>query len=89
MRKGKQIKIDVTLGRLEDGEKQMAKAEATDDSADTPKPSAPAKALGLTLAPLGDDARKTFKLKDSVKGVLVTGVDAASAAADKACVRAT
>jgi serine protease Do len=83
MRKGKEIKIDVTLGRLEDGEKQMVKVEATDDSANTPKPSAPAKALGLTLAPLGDDARKSFKLKDSVKGVLVTGVDASSPAADK------
>jgi len=83
MRKGKQIKVDVTLGRLEDGEKQMAKAdESTGD--DAPKKStAPAKALGLTMAPLGDEERKTFKLKDSVKGVLVTGVDANSAAADK------
>jgi serine protease Do len=83
MRKGKQMKVDVTLGRLEDGEKQMAKAEegAGDDAPKTTI--APAKALGLTLSLLGDDERKTFKLKDSVKGVLVTGVDANSAAADK------
>ncbi len=83
MRKGKQIKVDVTLGRLEDGEKQMAKAEdgAGDDA---PKATiAPARALGLTMAPLGEEGRKTFKLKDSVKGVLVTGVDANSPAADK------
>ena len=45
--------------------------------------SRPAKALGLPLSPLGDDARKTFKLKDSVKGVLVTGVEANSPAAEK------
>ena len=82
MRKGKSLKVDVTLGRLEDGEKQMAKAEESGGD-DAPKTSSPARALGLTMAPLGDEERKTFKLKDSVKGVLVTGVDANSAAADK------
>jgi serine protease Do len=77
------MKVDVTLGRLEDGEKQMAKAEENGDD-DAPKTTtAPARALGLTMAPLGDEQRKTFKLKDNVKGVLVTGVDANSAAADK------
>ena len=81
VRKGKEVKVEVTLGRLEDGEKQMAKAEENGD--DAPKAAAPAKALGLTMAPLGDEGRKTFKLKDSVKGVLVTGVDANSAAAEK------
>jgi serine protease Do len=83
MRKGQSMKVDVTLGRLEDGEKQMAKAEENGDD-DAPKTTtAPARALGLTMAPLGDEQRKTFKLKDNVKGVLVTGVDANSAAADK------
>ena len=33
LRKGKEVDLDVTLGRLEDGEKQMAK---TEDSA-TPR----------------------------------------------------
>jgi len=81
LRKGKQVDIDVTLGRLEDGEKQMAKAEEEDQ--DTPAPSATAKALGLTLSTLSDDARKTFKLKDNLKGVLVTGVEQGSPASDK------
>src|ERR1700761_7599555 len=76
LRKGKEVTLDVTLGRLEDGEKQMAKVE--DDDQDAPKPSATAKALGLTLSLLADDARKQFKLKDSVKGVLVTGVESNS-----------
>jgi serine protease Do len=81
LRKGKEMEIDVTLGRLEDGEKQMAKAE--DEDQDTPKPAASAKALGLTLSMLSDDARKTFKLKDSVKGVLVSGVEQGSPASEK------
>ena len=81
VRKGKEVDLDVSLGRLEDGEKQMAKIEQED--ADTPKPSASAKALGLTLSMLSDDARKTFKLKDSLKGVLVSGVENGSPAAEK------
>ena len=81
LRKGKEIGIDVTLGRLEDGEKQMAKAEESD--AETPKADATAKALGLTLSTLNDDARKTFKLREGVKGVLVSGVEANSPAAEK------
>jgi serine protease Do len=81
LRKGKEVNLDVTLGRLEDGEKQMAKAE--DSDAQTPKPDATAKALGLTLSTLNDDARKTFKLREGVKGVLVSGVEANSPAAEK------
>jgi serine protease Do len=78
LRKGKEIDIEVTLGRLEDGEKQMVKAEE-----DKGQPKADAKALGLTLSPLDAQARKTFKLREGLKGVLVTGVDANSPAADK------
>ena len=81
LRKGKEITLDVTLGRLEDGEKQMAKTEEQDSEA--AKPDATVKALGLTLSPLNDEARKAFKLKDSLKGVLVTGVEANSPAAEK------
>ena len=61
----------------------MAKAEESGDDADAPKESPTAKALGLTLSALGDDARKSFKLKDSVKGVLVSGVEPNSPAAEK------
>jgi serine protease Do len=32
---------------------------------------------------MSDDLRKRYKIKDSVKGVVVTGVDASSVAADK------
>ncbi len=79
MRKGQEITKTVTLGRLEDGEKQMAKAEST-----APEPeSTTAKALGMALAPMGDDTRKTFNLKDTMKGVVVSAVEPNSPAADK------
>jgi serine protease Do len=41
------------------------------------------KTLGLQLSRMSDDLRKQYKIKDSIKGVVVTGVDAASAASDK------
>ena len=41
------------------------------------------KALGLDLANLTDELRKKHKIKDKVKGVLITGVDTNSAAAEK------
>ncbi len=39
--------------------------------------------LGLELANISDDLRRRYKIKDTVKGVVITGVDASSAAADK------
>ena len=41
------------------------------------------KALGLDLATLSKDLRSKYKIKDSVKGVVITGVDDSSDAADK------
>jgi serine protease Do len=41
------------------------------------------KALGLDLAALSKDLRARYKIKDSVKGVVVTDVDADSDAAEK------
>jgi serine protease Do len=41
------------------------------------------KALGLDLANLTDDLRKKHNIKDKVKGVVITGVDANSPASEK------
>ena len=82
IRKGKEEKKTVKLGRLEDGEKpQPASAHATTPQ-DKDK-TVVKKALGLDLANISDDLRKRYKIKDSVKGIVITSVDQASAAADK------
>jgi serine protease Do len=84
IRKGKEEKKTVRLGRLEDGEKQAALAAKKDDAATTPDDkSSVQKALGLNLANLTDELRKKYKIKDKVKGVLITAVDDNSAAAQK------
>ena len=41
------------------------------------------KALGLQLSAITDGLRQRYKIKDQVKGVVITGVDANSPAADK------
>jgi serine protease Do len=41
------------------------------------------KTLGLNLSNMTDDLRGKYKIKDTVKGVVITGVDAQSPAADK------
>jgi serine protease Do len=81
VRKGQEIAKTVTLGRLEDGEKEMAKAEEEPNGAADSQASA--RALGMELSAISDDARRTYKIKDSVKGVVVSAVEPNSAAADK------
>jgi len=82
MRKGQEITKTVTLGRLEDGEKTaVASADAPAD--DGAGKSATLTALGLELAPIDDAARKSFKLKDSVKGAVIASVAPGSTASDK------
>jgi serine protease Do len=76
IRKGQQETRTVTLGRLEDGEKQMADAKT---NAPDQKPVVK-KTLGLDLANLDETLRGKYKVKESVKGVVVVGVDADSAA---------
>jgi serine protease Do len=83
IRKGKEETHKVKIGRLDDGEK-LAAADAKKGAAPESK-SVVQKTLGLELSTLSDDLRKKFKVRDNVKGVLVTAVDpgVASAAPDK------
>jgi serine protease Do len=80
IRKGKELTKTVTLGRLEDGEK-MAVAENKNNGA--PDRSVVKKTLGIELSNMSDDLRKRYAIKDTVKGIVITGVDANSPAAEK------
>jgi serine protease Do len=80
VRKGKEEKKTVKLGRLDDAEKPQpasAKSSPPEDK------SVVQKTLGLGLAGITDDLRKKYSIKDTVKGVVITEVDTSSAAADK------
>jgi serine protease Do len=80
IRKGQEETRKVTLGRLEDTDKAVPAAVKKDEPAEKPVTQ---KALGLDLATLSKDLRGRYKIKDSVKGVIITNVDSASDAADK------
>jgi serine protease Do len=78
VRKGKEESRKVTLGRLEDGEKQASLQQPS-----TETPTVTRQALGLNLSTMNDELRKRYSLKDDLKGVVVTRVDPNSNAADK------
>ncbi len=80
IRKGKEETKTVKLGRLEDTEKPVL---ASTKAAPPEEKSVVQKSLGLQLSGMSDELRKKYKIKDSVKGVVITGVDASSVAADK------
>jgi len=83
VRKGKEETHKVTIGRLN----EEVKVASADPKKDSPPPdkSVVQKTLGLELSSLTDDLRRRFKIRDNVKGVVITGVDpnAANAAPDK------
>jgi serine protease Do len=80
IRKGQEETKKVTLGRLDDGDKAVQASNKTPEPVEKPVTQ---KALGLDLATLSKDLRSRYKIKDSVKGVIITSVDGASDAADK------
>jgi serine protease Do len=80
IRDGKEVTKTVTLGRLEDGEKTAALDK---EDSDAEQQTLVHKALGMEFSGLSDEARKTFKIKDNVKGVVVTSVEPGSPAAER------
>ena len=80
LRDGKEQVLRVTLGRLEEGEKLAAAADAK--KSDTPA-AATVEVLGMTLSDLTDETRKIFKLDDKVVGAVISEVAKDSSAAEK------
>jgi serine protease Do len=80
VRKGKEETKRVTLGRLEDGERQQ---QASIQQPTPEPPTATRQALGLTVSGVNEELRRRYSLKEGLKGVVVTRVDPNSPAADK------
>jgi serine protease Do len=83
-RKGTDQRVKVKLGRLEDGEQQMASKESGsgEDGAEAVKP-VDVSVLGMKLALLDEETRKKFEIAAEVKGVVITEVTPNSTAAEK------
>ena len=82
LRKGKEVTIQVTLGRLEDTEKPT-KVSASTESDDKKKKDTTQTVLGITVGELDEAARKKYEVGKDVGGVVVTAVDPDSLAAEK------
>ena len=81
MRKGERETVQVTLGRLEDGE-ELAAAEQLETSKDDEEEAV--EVFGMMLAELDDEQRESFSIEESVdEGVIITAVEPESAAAEK------
>ena len=74
-RKGAEVTVNVTLGRLEDQESRDA-GEGEDDSADIAE-------IGANLARLTPALRDRYDIADNVSGVVLTGLDPDGNAAAK------
>jgi serine protease Do len=82
MRRGREETRRVTLGRLEDGERQQQAALGAQPQQPNAAP-ATTTVLGMELAGVSDQLRRRFNLREGVRGVVVTRVEANSNAADK------
>lgn len=80
LRKGEEVSLNVTLGRLEEADK-IASADGGDDKDATPR--AATEVLGMTLAAMSDELREKFSIGADVNGVVVTEVAPDSPAAEK------
>jgi serine protease Do len=80
IRKGREETKSVTLGRLEDGEKVAAADPKNGGVLEKPVVK---KTLGLELADMSGDLRNRYKIKDTVNGVVITGIDSGSVASEK------
>ena len=81
LRKGKEVALTVKVARLDETASNTQPARRPPGT--TGEPQATQRVLGLNLSVMTDELKRRFNVKDSVKGVLVIGVDPDSAASDK------
>jgi serine protease Do len=83
IRKGERQTVQVTLGRLEDGE-ELAMAQQDEETGDAVE-AASVELFGMTIAELDDEQREAFGISDEVEdGVVITAVEPGSVAGEKA-----
>ena len=80
IRKGKEMALNVTIGRLEDGEKVIA---AEEKKKDDKAAASTVTTLGMTAATMTDELRERYKVEEKVKGAVLTEVAQDGAAAEK------
>ncbi|WP_310619120.1 DegQ family serine endoprotease [Flexibacterium corallicola] len=80
LRKGEELTVAVTLGRLEEPT-ELAEKAVTEDSKKSEEPQF--EILGMSLAKVDGERREKYALTEKVEGVVVTDVDPGSPSDDK------
>ncbi len=84
VRRGEEQTVRVTLGRLEDSERQAeAGVEMDEDEAAPDADVETAEILGMTLAALDEETRASFSIGEDITGVVVMEVAEGSQAAER------
>lgn len=84
LRKGKEQIVQVKVGRLEEEQKAGAQEDKGTAGEDLSPPAAAGKSIkGLKLTELNSRLRAQYQIDKDVQGVLITGVDANSMAAER------
>jgi serine protease Do len=84
IRDGEHVTLSIEVGLLEDDSVKQASLSTEEQEGDSATPpDDAAKAFGLTLGAITEEARKAFSIDSAVEGVLVTAVDPGSEAAEK------
>ncbi len=81
IRKGKEQTLKITVQKLQEAENKPK--QQTRNEVQQPKRVAPNRMLGLELSVLNEDLRRRYKLKEAIKGLVVTAVDPDSNAAEQ------
>ncbi|MEO7222695.1 MAG: Do family serine endopeptidase [Devosia sp.] len=81
LREGKEVTLDITLGRLEEGEQIIAAAQQPDVALPDPQGEAPAgvtpglkELLGLDVGPIDKQARDAFAIGETAEGLVILDV---------------
>lgn len=83
IRKGKEQTLKLTVQKLQETENKPKQQTRNDPPPPQQQRVAPNRMLGLELSVLNDELRRRYKLKDGLKGLVVTGVDPDSSAAEQ------
>ena len=81
LREGKEVTLDITLGRLEEGEQIIAAARQPDVALPDPEAQPPAgiapglkELLGLDVGPIDQQARDAFAIGETAEGLVILDV---------------
>jgi len=82
LRKGHALAVNVTVGRLPEGEDVEDAVKSEEEGTPEPEPDRE-DLLGLSIAPLTDELRNRYNIAISIEGVIITEVKPNSPAAQK------